>query len=321
VDETPSGREPLSQDALRAEVIRPGGLWTGLTVLPDTGSTNADLAAAAQSGAPEGTVLLAERQHAGRGRLGRTWTSPPAAGLILSLLLRPGDGEAFGEPAGATGGPAAPGGPTGVPGGPVGDGSSVVPPTRYGWLPLLVGVAVTAAVRRVAGVEAALKWPNDVLVGPAGSTDRAKCAGILAELVPAGEGAPALVVGLGLNVTLGADELPRADATSLALAGATGDGLDRRRLLVATLGEVAGWYRRFRAAGGDPEVSGLRAAYLGMCDTVGRPVRVELPDGKPLSGTASNVDRDGRLVVTRRGAAPVAVAAGDVVHVRPDRAG
>ncbi len=301
MDETPPGREPLSQDALRAEVVGPGGPWAALTVLPDTGSTNADLAAAAQSGAPEGTVLLAERQHAGRGRLGRTWTSPPAAGLIFSLLLRPGDSE--------------------TPGGPAGDGSLVVPPTRYGWLPLLVGVAVTAAVRRVAGVEAALKWPNDLLVGPAGSTDRAKCAGILAELVPAGEGAPAVVVGVGLNVTLGADELPRADATSLALAGATGDGLDRGRLLVATLGEVAARYRRFRAAGGDPEVSGLRAAYLGMCDTVGRVVRVELPAGKALTGAASDVDRDGRLVVTPAGGAPVAVAAGDVVHVRPDATG
>lgn len=269
-------REPLSQDALRAAVIRPGGLWTALTALPVTGSTNADLAAAAATGAPEGTVLLAERQDAGRGRLGRTWTSPAGAGLILSVLLRPAEGPA------------------------------PVSPTRYGWLPLLVGVALVDAVREVAGVDAGLKWPNDLLVG------RAKCAGILAELVPVGDGAPGVVIGVGLNVTLAADELPRADATSLALAGARGAGLDRARLLVALLGGIEQWYRRFR---GEP--SGLREPYLARCGTVGRAVRVELPDGKALAGTATDVDGDGRLVVTPPGGAPVSVTAGDVVHVRP----
>jgi BirA family biotin operon repressor/biotin-[acetyl-CoA-carboxylase] ligase len=274
VDEV--GRAALSEDDLRAEVIRPGGLWTRLTVLPVTGSTNADLAAAAATGAPEGTVVLAERQDAGRGRLGRTWTSPPGAGLILSVLLRPAEGP---DP---------------------------VPPTRYGWLPLLVGVALVDAVREVAGVDTALKWPNDLMVGGA------KCAGILAELVPVGDGAPGVVIGVGLNVTMTADELPRPDATSLALAGAAGAGLERARLLVALLGGIERWYRRFKT-----DQEGLREAYLGMCDTVGRAVRVELPDGKPLTGTATDVDGDGRLVVTPPGGAPVPVAAGDVVHVRP----
>lgn len=294
--ETPPGREPLSQDALRAAAVRPGGLWSCLTVLAGTGSTNADLAAAAATGAPEGTVLLAERQDAGRGRLGRTWTSPPGASLLLSVLLRPAEGP---DP---------------------------IDPIRYGWLPLLMGVALVDAVREVASVDAVLKWPNDLLVGPVGRAGagqahqaggRAKCAGILAELVPVGDGAPGVVVGVGLNVTLRAGELPRADATSLLLAGAQGAGLDRGRLLVALLGRLADRYRRLRADKGDP--AELRAAYLGRCDTVGRQVRVELPTGKALTGTASDVDGDGRLVVTPATGAAVAVAAGDVVHVRPGR--
>jgi BirA family biotin operon repressor/biotin-[acetyl-CoA-carboxylase] ligase len=291
VDEVVPGREPLAAEALRREVVRPGGLWTELTVLAETGSTNADLAAGAAAGAPEGTVLLAERQHAGRGRLGRTWTSPPGAGLILSFLLRPGH---------------------------------TVTPTRYGWLPLLAGTALVAAVRSVAGVDAALKWPNDLLVGPTGTGPaggRGKCAGILAELVPGnaagGVGALGAVVGIGLNVTLRTDELPRPDATSLALAGAAGARLDRGRLLVALLAEVAERYRRFRVAAGDPERSGLRAEYRSRCDTVGRAVRVELPDRGLLTGTAVDVDTDGRLVVAEPTGGRVTVAAGDVVHVRP----
>jgi BirA family transcriptional regulator, biotin operon repressor / biotin---[acetyl-CoA-carboxylase] ligase len=115
-----------------------GGLWTSVDVVDRTGSTSADLLA---RGGPEGQVLVAEEQTAGRGRMGRSWVSQPGAALTFSVLLRP----------------------------------AVVPPARRGWLPLLAGVAVATAVRSVAGVTATLKWPNDVLIG-----DR-KLAGILAE--------------------------------------------------------------------------------------------------------------------------------------------
>jgi BirA family biotin operon repressor/biotin-[acetyl-CoA-carboxylase] ligase len=169
----------------------------------------------------------------------------------------------------------------------------------YGWLPLLTGVALATAVRRVTGLDARLKWPNDLLV------DGRKCAGILAEGVPDG----GVVVGVGLNVSLRVDELPRPDATSLALAGAV--SLDRQVLLVAILDELASWYRRWQAVGGDPRSSGLRTAYLACCATVGREVNVALPGADPLTGIATGVDGDGRLVVAGR-----AVAAGDVVHVR-----
>jgi BirA family transcriptional regulator, biotin operon repressor / biotin---[acetyl-CoA-carboxylase] ligase len=120
-----------------------GGFWSPVEVVASTGSTNADLLA---RGGPEGQVLVAEEQTAGRGRLGRSWTSVPGASLTFSVLLRP----------------------------------SSVPPARRGWLPLLTGIAVASAVRSATGVKAELKWPNDVLVG-----DR-KLAGILAEQSPDG---------------------------------------------------------------------------------------------------------------------------------------
>ncbi len=288
------GRPPFREAALRRAVIAGGGLWTDLRVVAETGSTNADLAAAARDGAPEGSVLVAERQTAGRGRLGRQWESPPRAGLAVSVLLRPEE----------------------------------VPVSRYGWLPLLAGIALAEAVRKVSDVDAYLKWPNDLLL----PGDR-KCGGILAEVVAPG----AVVLGIGLNVTLREDELPRPDATSLALAGAA--NTDRDPLLRQLLRSLAIWYGRWRT--GD-----IREEYLLHCGTIGRRVRIELPGSGMVSGgmvsggmvsggmvsggmvsgggasggivregVAADIDGDGRLVVTTEDG-QVTVAAGDVVHIR-----
>ena len=174
-----------------------------------------------------------------------------------------------------------------------------VPPARLGWLPLLTGVAVATAVRDQARVPASLKWPNDVLVG------ERKLAGILAEAH-----ADAVVVGVGLNVTLSLPELPVPTATSLLIEGAA--STDRAALLAAIL---TGLGRRYQAWRADPDRAGLRADYLHWCATIGRPVRVELPGGAVLTGTAGDVDDAGRLVLrTADGLVPV--GAGDVVHVR-----
>jgi BirA family transcriptional regulator, biotin operon repressor / biotin---[acetyl-CoA-carboxylase] ligase len=268
------GRPPLRPAALRRALVVPGGLWTDLRVVPETGSTNADAIAAAREGAPQGLVIVAERQSAGRGRLGRQWESPPRAGLALSVLLRP-----------------------------------TVPPARLGWLPLLAGVALAEAVRRIARIDAYLKWPNDLLL----QGDR-KTAGILAETADG-----AVVLGIGLNVTLREEELPRPDATSLALAGA--ENTDRDPLLRALLRALADWYVRFAEHGGDPEASGLREAYIFHCGTIGRRVSVDLPGGSVLEGQASGIDGDGRLQVTDRFGAVRTVAAGDVVHARLETSG
>ncbi|RKE09423.1 biotin--[acetyl-CoA-carboxylase] ligase [Catellatospora citrea] len=242
-------------------------------VKDETGSTNADAAAAAREGAAEGLVVTADAQTAGRGRLGRTWVSPPRAGLAVSVLLRPA--------------------------------SDV---SGWGWLPLLGGVALAEAVRAVTGLEPALKWPNDLLIGGR------KCAGLLAEVPVPG----AVVIGIGLNVSLRPEELPETPtglpATSLLLAGAT--EADRTALLTALLERLGAHYDAWQAAGGDPDKSGLRDAYLRMCATLGRQVSVMLPGGTTdLTGEAVTVDTEGRLVVrTATGDRPV--AAGDVVHLR-----
>lgn len=253
-------------------------------MVEETGSTNADLGELARAGEAEGVLLATELQTSGRGRLGRTWTAPARSGLAFSMLLRPD-----------------------------------VPPDRLSWAPLLTGVTVASAVRRLTGfgaagdrffpgadgdteVEAVLKWPNDVLVG-----DR-KLAGILVEKV-----GDAIVVGVGLNVSLHEDELPVPTATSLAIEGAPLS--DRASLLRAVAREFEGRYREWAAASGDPDISGLRADYRGLCTTLGREIRVELPGGAELHGHAKDIDLEGRLVVAGpEGVQPV--SAGDVVHVR-----
>ncbi|RKR88536.1 BirA family biotin operon repressor/biotin-[acetyl-CoA-carboxylase] ligase [Micromonospora pisi] len=285
-------RPPLDVRGLRRSLVVPGGLWTRLDLRAETGSTNADVVAAASAGEPEGLVVVAERQTAGRGRRGRSWQSPARAGIATSVLLRPGVPVVEHDWPGA-------------------------PPATYGWLPLLAGVALVEAVNRVAelpdSVAAGLKWPNDLLLGAA------KGAGILAEAVPAEVvgGPPAIVLGIGLNVTLRADELPTNPtglaATSLRLAGAA--VADRDPLLRALLRALADWYGRWRAAGGDVEASGLRAAYLRHSATVGRAVRVLLPAGDDLVGSAVTVDPEGRLVVSAADGEH-RVAAGDVLHLR-----
>ncbi len=271
-------RPPLHVTELRRALVVPGGVWTALDVVAETGSTNADLAARARAGCAAGAVLLAERQAAGRGRLGRTWSSPARGGIACSVLLRPADADAA-------------------------RGWEPIGPAAYGWLPLLAGIAVAGAVRRLGEVDARLKWPNDVLL------DDRKCAGILAEVADGG-----VVIGMGINVSLRADELPRPDATSLLLARAA--SVDRAPLVKALLRDLARWYGRWRAAGGDADASGARDEYRRLCGTLDRQVRVQLPGGGELHGTAVDVDADGRLLVAAAGAAAVPVAAGDVVHVR-----
>ncbi len=263
-------RPPLRGTELRRALVSSDGLWSAVEVKDETGSTNADVAEAARQGAAEGLVVIAERQTAGRGRQGRQWSSPARAGLAVSVLLRPAG----------------------------------VPVGRYGWLPLLAGVALVETVRRLGEVDAVLKWPNDLLI------DERKCAGILAESVPD----VGVVLGFGVNVTLRQHELPVPEATSLALVGSA--CTDRAPLLRAVLRELAAWYVRWRDAGGAPDSSGLRAAYRLHCATIGRPVRVTLPGGAVLSADASDVDDDGRLVVTAPNGEVTALSAGDVRHLR-----
>ncbi|MFC8172892.1 biotin--[acetyl-CoA-carboxylase] ligase [Streptomyces sp. NPDC057242] len=269
-------RPPLNETALRRALVLPDGLWTSLDVVPTTGSTNTDLAARAAD-LPEGAVLVAEEQTSGRGRLDRTWTAPARSGIFVSVLLKPD-----------------------------------VPAHRWGWLPLLTGVAAATGLAKAAGVDMSLKWPNDLLVSVGG--EERKTGGILAERA----GPDGVVVGLGLNVTLREDELPVPGAGSLLLADAV--STDRDTLLRAVLRSLAQWYGAWTRAGGDPDASGLQEAYAAGCATLGRRIRAELPGERTLEGEATALDGDGRLVVATEGGGTEAVGAGDIVHVRTPNA-
>ncbi len=265
-------RPPLDRVALSTALTRPGSLWREVEVVEESPSTNATLAGRARVGEAEGLVLVTEHQTAGRGRLDRVWVTPPQAALTFSFLLAP----------------------------------DRVPTERWPWLPLLVGIAVSEAVRTVTGVECELKWPNDVLVG------EKKVAGILVERIERPAGAAA-VVGIGLNVTTARDELPVPNATSLLLEGA--GTTDRSVILREVLRSFEALYGQWVADEGDAK-RGLLDSYVRRCATIGRQVSVDLPTGERVVGEASGVDADGRLAVTTAAGVRV-LGAGDVVHVRP----
>jgi len=208
--------------------------------------------------------------------MGRRWVSPPGCALTFSVLLRP----------------------------------AVVPAPLLGWLPLLAGVAVASALRDTAGLDARLKWPNDVLAGDA------KLAGILAE-----RWGDAIVIGIGINVFQRHRELPVPTATSVLQAAPTSPGAGpemRERLLSGALRELEHWYRSWlgQPHPGDADGCGLRQEYLRRSGTVGAAVTVTLPAGQSLTGTAAGIDPAGRLEI-RTSTGLVRVSAGDVVHLRP----
>jgi BirA family biotin operon repressor/biotin-[acetyl-CoA-carboxylase] ligase len=251
--------------------------WGPVAVLPATGSTNADAAEQAREECPEGFTVVADEQSSGRGRLDRSWESPSGAGLAMSVVLRPS-----------------------------------APSATWGWVPLLAGVAVVDALARQ-GMVARLKWPNDVVVDGAaldGGPGPRKLGGLLVERVAE---ADALVVGIGINTDLTAEELPVPRATSTRLEGVD---VARERLLVDILDELRSRQTAWVAGAGDARRTGLLEAYAQRCLTIGREVHVHLPGGTVLRGVAQSVDDSGRLVVRGDDGALSPVSAGDVEHVR-----
>ena len=292
-------RDSLDIETVSAALVTSGRPWRGVEFHPALGSTNTRLrellAGTAQPTGPYAVgragddrclwwVVLTDHQTGGRGRLGRAWTVPDRASIAISVAV------------------------------PVAD------PAQAGWMPLLAGLALSRAVRRVTeaaghALTARLKWPNDVLLADDG--DR-KLSGILCELVAVSSG-QAVVVGTGVNVDQTREELPVDTATSLAVAGAT---VRREDLLVAYLDELTAVLAGAGAdIGTDPSrAAGARTAYREACSTIGLEVRVHLPTGEAIEGVAVGVDDGGALVV-RTDHGERSFAAGDVVHVRPAAGG
>lgn len=255
--------------ALRDDVFRCSQVWRRIDVVAETGSTNADLIARAGRGENiDGAVLIAEYQTAGHGRRGRSWSGVPFAQITMSVGVDVGG----------------------------------VPSAAWGWLPLATGVAVVDAVADT-GIDAGLKWPNDVLAGGG------KLAGILAEVTPAQQ---FVVIGVGLNVSVRAEDMHIEGATSLGDLGVPAP--DRHRLAVRLLHELGNRVESWRRARGvDAQ---LAADYRARSRTLGMRVRALLPGDRAIVGVARDVDDQGRLVIEADGES-VTVSAGDIIHLRP----
>jgi len=246
----------------------------------ETGSTNADLLDAASRGAPDGTVLVADHQLEGRGRLDRVWEAPAASSLLVSVLLRP----------------------------------QLAPADAF-LLTSAAGVAAVEASRMVAGCTPGLKWPND-LVAVAGDRHRGrKLGGILAESRVVDNHLEAVVLGMGLNANWPDPLPPELAGTVDALNHVVGHDVDLAALLDAWLRRLDHWLDVLGDGGGR---AALLERVRVVSATLGREVRVELPGGVVVEGEAVDVTDGGHLLVQPDGGGdPVEVTVGDVVHLRP----
>ncbi len=265
----------------------PGSRFADVRWMAVTGSTNADAMELARQGEREGIVLVADHQIAGRGRAGRTWTAPPGAGLLMSILLRP-------------------------------------PAAVMDLCTMAVAVAAASAVESVAGVSPRLKWPNDLVWPGDGTAPDRKLAGVLAEAdwpasssISAGWRQPAageravVVGGIGINVAW-PDDLPAELAdVAVALNHIVPAAVDREDLLIALLDAFAPRYAALAAG----DRSGLLDEWRRRSATLGQHVRVDLGE-HDVEGTAVDVTDDGHLVVDTLEGARRTFAVGDVVHLR-----
>jgi len=231
----------------------------------------AEQSATLPDGATEGTLVLAEAQSQGRGRLGRRWISPPSVNLYASLILRPRT-------------------------------SAREAPV----VTCLAATSVAQAIRALTGLEAVIKWPNDILIH-----DR-KVAGILTELGVVKDQVNYLVIGIGINVNLDPEALPdEIRATATSLMAEAGQGVDRNELMAALCNKLEERYLRFLSEGSTPVLEEFRSLTV----TLGRRVKVILP-GRIIKGWAEAIDRDGALILRTQGETHEVIRSGDVIHLR-----
>lgn len=224
------------------------------------GSTNREAFALAQQDVEHGTVVLADAQTEGRGRLARQWFSPPGVNLYCSVVIRKAPGaDRLAE--------------------------------WLSWLPLMTALAAAESIETVAGAPVLLKWPNDLLMG-----DR-KVGGILCESGQAARSGPFQVIGIGLNVNGDRDDFPqelRESATTIRHE--TGRPVDRNRLLAQFLSELDVCVEELARQGSER----VALAYRRHCSTIGKSVKATLTDGGEFTGVAEAVGGDGSLTVVRR---------------------
>lgn len=258
------------------DTLIPGEIQAGLgtrlvgrevVYFEETDSTNLRLAELGEAGGADGTVVIAERQTAGRGRRGRQWFSPPGVNLYTSVLLRPD-----------------------------------ILPRFAPQLTFLSAVAVARAIEEVSGLRPRVKWPNDVLL--AGK----KVAGLLNELSAETESVHYVILGVGVNLNMTADQFPadlRYPATSVAIEqGGPISRLDFARALYRHLDEL---YQLYLKQGFTPIIG----AWQDLCDLVGQPVEVDYQD-RIVRGRVEGLDADGALLLRLPDGTVEKVLAGDV---------
>lgn len=255
-----SERSPLPDD-IRGELARHrarlGVLADHLHYFRSVTSTNDVAARLADSGAAEGTVVLADAQSAGRGRLGRTWFSPAAAGLYVSIVFRPGR--------------------------PPWSAGDIAPASR---LTLMAGVGLAEGIRASTGLPGEIKWPNDILVG------RRKLAGILAEAPAAGSSIEHVILGFGINVQSTAYPRALADrVTSIEME--LGRSVERALVLAEVLASIEQGRQALMSGRFDAILTRWRAL---SPSSRGATVEWPGPDGL-LRGRTAGIDDDGALLV------------------------
>lgn len=273
----------LEADSFQVDKVKraldPSGFWTEVVYLPQIGSTN-DLAKdLASRGATAGTVIVADEQTAGRGRLGRSWVAPPRANLLSSLLFRPN-----------------------------------LQPEQAHRLTMLCSMAAADAIEELTSLRVALKWPNDLVVkssiSEVASSAWRKLAGVLTEAELNNVDLAFVVVGIGINVNVPKNALAELAPRATSILAETGRKVGREELLITLLEAVEARYARL-LKGDDP-----RQAWAERLVTLGREVRVTTSQGT-LRGTAESVDENGALLLRGQDGSLQRLLAGDVTLVGP----
>lgn len=249
------------------------GFWPQLVYRDRVGSTNDLGKELASQGAPDGTIVVAEEQTAGRGRFDRRWIAPARASLLCSILFRPD-----------------------------------LSPDQAQRLTMLCSLAAAEAVEEASGLQAAIKWPNDLVVGSSdcrrAPENWRKLGGILTEVGVTGSQVDYAVVGIGINVNVPASSLSDLALDATSLLAEVGEKIDRTTLLIALLEKAAGRYEALRSGQSPREEWAARLA------TLGRRIQVSTEVGT-WAGVAEAVDEDGALLLRTPEGVLLRLLAGD----------
>lgn len=242
--------------------------WAGRQIcsLPTVDSTNNEAGRLAENGALEGTLVLAEEQTGGKGRRGRSWMTPAGSAVAMSLILRPD-----------------------------------IPPSRASMLTLVMGLAVADACRSFCGVDAKIKWPNDIVA------DGRKICGILTEMSSEIDYIRHIIIGAGINTKV--EQFPEElKKTAVSLHEITGERPDRAGLIAACMQQFEQYYEIFLKK---QDLSLLKDAYNERLAGIGGTVSV-LGTQEQYSGISEGIDEMGELLVRREDGRIETVYAGEV---------